>query len=333
MSEQKPLISVIVPVYNCEPYIEECVESILTQTYPNIEVVLVDDGSKDHSLEKINEIKSKHNNVIVLHQENKGASAARNTGVLAASGIYVGFVDGDDTIEQTMYETLYDELMAHPECTISMVNMHYEYQDGSFGKPIFHFSEGVISAHGQMRLLLMHEGSSSPCNILLPRDFFLQHPFRENISNEDFVFWAELLPSIEAICFKDQCLYNYFVHEGSMTHSGFTKGVHDMVDNTEIAQKIVSEYYPDLQEEMERFWLIQRMYYLQLIPFKGMKPENQHYMNVRNGIRSHQDWIKNNRFLTKKQRLYLKGFCMWTHGMRAVFYVHDSIHDRYKEKT
>lgn len=331
MKNDKPLISVIVPVYNCEPYIEKCVNSILAQTYPNIEVVLIDDGSKDHSLERINEIRSIHNNVIVLHQENKGASAARNAGARAASGTYVGFVDGDDTIEPSMYEILYHELTAHPECMISMVNMHYEYEDGSFGKPILRFKEGVITAHEQMRLLLMHEGSSSPCNILIPRDFFLEHPFSESISNEDFLFWVDLLPSIKAVCYKDLCLYNYYVHAGSMTHSGFTKGVHDMIDNTEEAQCIVSEYYPDLQEEMERFWLIQRMYYLQLIPMKDMNSSNIHYMNVVSGIRSHKEWIKNNRFLTKKQRVLLNGFCLWPKGMRFVFLVHDSVHDRYKE--
>lgn len=103
-----PLISVIVPVYNVEKYLRKCVDSILSQTYQNIEIILVDDGSKDNCSVICDEFAAKDARVRVIHKENGGLSDARNTGIDAAAGEYFGFVDGDDYINPEMYEKLYN---------------------------------------------------------------------------------------------------------------------------------------------------------------------------------------------------------------------------------
>lgn len=100
------LISVIVPVYNIAPYLPDCISSILRQSYTNIEVIAVDDGSTDdswHILEKLAEV---DNRLRVIHQENGGVTKARLTGIVSAQGEWIGFVDGDDVIEPDMYERL-----------------------------------------------------------------------------------------------------------------------------------------------------------------------------------------------------------------------------------
>ena len=102
----EPKVSVIVPVYNLEDYIERCVESIISQTYTNIEIILINDGSVDSSLEKCMEYAKKDNRIIVLDQKNKGVSAARNLGLDKATGKYVTFVDGDDCIHGKYIEIL-----------------------------------------------------------------------------------------------------------------------------------------------------------------------------------------------------------------------------------
>ena len=104
---EMPLISIVVPVYNVEDYLEECVESILAQTYPNIEVVLVDDGSTDGCPAICDRYAAENDRVKSVHRENGGLSAARNTGVKACSGDYVGFIDSDDYISPAFYEALY----------------------------------------------------------------------------------------------------------------------------------------------------------------------------------------------------------------------------------
>ncbi len=105
--EALPLISVIVPVYNVEDYLEDCINSILNQSYPNIEVVLVDDGSTDSCPSICDRYSAEHDCVKSIHRNNGGLSAARNTGVKASSGDYIGFIDSDDFISPVFYEALY----------------------------------------------------------------------------------------------------------------------------------------------------------------------------------------------------------------------------------
>lgn len=107
----KPLISVIVPVYNTEKYIKDCLNSILTQTYTNLEVIVIDDGSKDKSEEIIQEYIAKDNRVKYFKQENSGLSATRNKGMDIAQGEFISFIDSDDAINKYFYETLYDALI------------------------------------------------------------------------------------------------------------------------------------------------------------------------------------------------------------------------------
>lgn len=102
----KPLISVIVPVYNVEDYIEECIDSLIHQTYKNIEIILIDDGSTDSSGDICDKYASQHSNIVVLHKENGGLSSARNAGLDIAKGYYIGFVDSDDFVHPEMYEKL-----------------------------------------------------------------------------------------------------------------------------------------------------------------------------------------------------------------------------------
>lgn len=107
------LVSVIVPVYNNEKYLEECVNSILNQTYTNLEIILVNDGSKDNSGKLCDEFAKKDTRIRVIHKENGGAISARRTGCLEAKAKYVTFVDSDDWIEPDMYQYLMEELLTH----------------------------------------------------------------------------------------------------------------------------------------------------------------------------------------------------------------------------
>ena len=108
MKSFNPLISVIVPIYNTERYLKRCIDSILAQTLKNIELILVDDGSKDESPQLCDEYERIDERVKVIHKENEGVSAARNTGLAIAEGEYIGFVDADDYIDADMFESLYN---------------------------------------------------------------------------------------------------------------------------------------------------------------------------------------------------------------------------------
>ena len=104
------LVSVIIPAYNIEDYIGRCLDSIISQTYKNLEIIVVDDGSRDYTGEILDNYAKKDRRIKVIHKENGGVSSARNKGIEAAEGDYIGFIDGDDLIEPEMYKTLVDLL-------------------------------------------------------------------------------------------------------------------------------------------------------------------------------------------------------------------------------
>ncbi len=124
-----PLISVVVPVYNVEQYLEKCIDSILGQTYPNIELILVDDGSTDGSSEICDKYAFEHDNIKTIHRENGGLSAARNTGVKASNGDYVGFIDSDDYISSVFYESLYSAI-AQTGVSMAAMRRGVDFFDG-----------------------------------------------------------------------------------------------------------------------------------------------------------------------------------------------------------
>lgn len=110
---ENPLLSIIVPVYNVENYLKECIESILNQTETRMEIILINDGSKDNSLNICEEYKRKDPRIVLINQNRKGVSAARNTGLKKASGDYIGFVDSDDWILPDMYKNLLELTIEH----------------------------------------------------------------------------------------------------------------------------------------------------------------------------------------------------------------------------
>ena len=106
--DHEPLISVLVPVYNVEKYLNKCIESIINQTYKNLEIILIDDGSTDSSPKICDEYAQKDSRIKVIHKQNGGAASARNLGIDISSGNLLGFIDGDDFISPFMYGTLFE---------------------------------------------------------------------------------------------------------------------------------------------------------------------------------------------------------------------------------
>lgn len=155
---EKPLISVIVPVYKAEPYFDKCISSIANQTYTNMEIILVDDGSTDGSSELLDEIAGKDIRIKVVHKENGGVSSARNKGLELAHGEYISFVDSDDTLDPDMYETListaeqYNAAVAH--CSYSRLTDSNQRPVGGSGK--------IFVQTGTEAQMCRLKGNSSP---------------------------------------------------------------------------------------------------------------------------------------------------------------------------
>lgn len=217
------LISVIVPVYNVEKYLDKCLESLVNQTYRNLEILLIDDGSTDHSGEKCDAWVKKDTRIQVLHKKNEGVSEARNIGLEVAKGKYIGFVDSDDYIEKNMYEILCKEMQKNKAelvtCGANFIRNEEEIH------PInseMYTTEKVDKFQAIQRFYPLN-GSIWKC--LLVKERLKDIRFNTNLSiGEDLNFICQyLLNCKEACVFISAPFYNYVIRENSATTVNHSK--------------------------------------------------------------------------------------------------------------
>ena len=149
------LISVVVPVYNVEKYLERCVDSIIKQTYKNLDIILVDDGSQDNSGKICDKYKEKYNNIQVIHQKNQGLSIARNNGLAIAEGNYITFIDSDDWIKKDMIESLFNAMHKY-KADIASVAVYDVYDSGQVIKNVKYKNVKVLSREEALECFLFN---------------------------------------------------------------------------------------------------------------------------------------------------------------------------------
>ena len=209
------MISVIVPIYSVERYLHQCIDSILCQTYYDLEILLIDDGSPDKCGEICDEYAKSDNRIRVFHTRNNGLSAARNLGLRKAMGDYIGFVDSDDWIEPNMYETLLLQL-EKTGADISNCGAWKEYQKCRYDYNNF---EGFFVGIESIRALIFGQISTTPWNKLYTRHCWTNICFPENHTYEDrATFYKNLLKTHSISCVQDH-LYHYRMREGSIVHT------------------------------------------------------------------------------------------------------------------
>lgn len=230
-------ISVIVPVYNVEKYLRQCANSILAQTYKNIEVILVDDGSLDNSPQICNEIADADSRVRVIHKTNGGLSDARNVGLDAATGDYIIFVDSDDywkdsNVLKSLYNILEDNQF---KLDFINFNCNYYYQDDNRLRPWPKYPETVINGKTGKEIIvgLISHGlfPMSACMKLIQRDFLISNniKFIKGIVSEDIPWFLEILSKSRAFKFVNEYLYVYRKQvEGTISSSFSEKKYKDL---------------------------------------------------------------------------------------------------------
>ncbi len=316
------LISIIIPVYNMEKYLKRCVDSVLDQTYKNIEIILVDDGSSDLSPKICDEYEKKDNRVKVIHKKNGGLSAARNSGIKVASGEYIGFIDSDDFIDSDMYEMLYNG-MKKGDCSISNVNFRYYYDDGTTKKYFEEYENGCVYKYEQfLKDMLTRSCNISVCSKLFKKEIFEQVFFDENKLNEDFLFMLDLVKKKINIYSLNKTKYNYCVRKGSISRTSFSNALIDSVDNSLYALEYVREDYPHLEEAALYLCFYQRMSYLLTIPFEKMNSGNKHYSQVIRFIRENRFNILKNKYLSDKMKLSLLGISFFSKFINRLYKIY-----------
>ncbi len=211
-----PLISVIVPIYNVEPYLEKCINSILNQTYRNLEIILVDDGSPDNCGAICDAYLSSDQRIRVIHKQNGGLSDARNAGIDMASGEFIAFVDSDDTIMPEMMEKLYERIVIDRSdmalCGGKRVN-----QDGELLSECF-LPDNVLTGFDALRQSYKNNGVlyTMACNKLIKRQLFQNIRFPIGKYNEDEFTLYRVIDRCRQISILSETLYVYYQRSNSI---------------------------------------------------------------------------------------------------------------------
>lgn len=215
-----PLISLIIPCYNAEQTLERCLNSVVQQSYNNLEIIIVDDGSTDGTSKIYEDFQSKDERIVVFRQENSGVSKARNKGIKAAKGEYICFVDSDDWVEKNYCTELY-HLLVTENADIAIVEASYEDEDGNviFNKPIS--DEKVFDGKRALALLLEDKViQSHPWGKLYKAVFLKNISFPENLKCfEDYSTLFKIFDKAVKVVKSNNELYHYIQHEKSLSHN------------------------------------------------------------------------------------------------------------------
>ncbi|RZK26228.1 MAG: glycosyltransferase, partial [Flavobacterium sp.] len=215
-----PQLSIVIPVYNKGEFIGACINSIITQTFTDFELILVNDGSTDDSAEICNAWNLKDKRIKVVHQSNAGVSAARNKGISMASGTYIGFADGDDILEPDMYEILLSNANVYNAdisvCGVKKIFPHKVERYYGTGKvKTYNRSEGLIG-------LLRKEFLRSVYDKVYKANIAKSVQFEGSI-NEDIFYNYLIFNKSNRTVFDDTIKYNYIIRDNSVSMTGFSK--------------------------------------------------------------------------------------------------------------
>lgn len=221
------MISVIIPVYNAEKWLNRCIDSVLAQTLSDWELILIDDGSTDNSPTICDQAASSDERIRVIHQENQGASLARRNGIAEAKGEYISFVDSDDQIERNYLETLYHALIGKKvRVSACNINRHHEGEE-------FCISSGECEFLDERQLLerfFKYEFWGFPGK-LYHKSVFDDVTFPPHTINEDYMVMAQIFHFEKEIAYTSTPLYHYMLHEGSLSNTTLSRRMFDEYHN------------------------------------------------------------------------------------------------------
>lgn len=306
--EQTPLISVIVPVYNVAAYLSRCVESIRAQSYENLEILLVDDGSNDDSGRICEEYAEKDARIRVIHKENGGLSSARNVGLDVSSGQYIGFVDSDDWIEPEMYTEML--LMMKKQEAHLVCAGRYDVDGGTGEKTVGLCPQRLECVSGEElagRIFLWDHCDSSACDKLYHRELFDGIRYPEGKTCEDVPVTYRLALKARCAVLCDRPFYNYYHRSGSISKgAGITEKTFHYSQHTALILEDIRKNHPKIAPQAE-FLRVHSLYHI-LLRLDHAAPDIRktyrgEYRKARAELAKHWKFILTCPWLTKQQRV------------------------------
>ncbi|MFV0306039.1 MAG: glycosyltransferase family 2 protein [Moheibacter sp.] len=274
MAVSIPKISIIVPVYNTGKYLEKCLDSLVNQTFSELEIIVVNDGSTDDSQNIIEEYSAKYQNIKSFEKTNGGLSDTRNYGLDKALGEFIGFVDSDDYVDTIMFEKMYNKAIEHQAdivlCDLEKVNEKGESFRELPQSP--QLSNKIILKED---LTLFGEMACFACNKLFKKTLFTDLRFKKGIHFEDIELIPQLVLKSNIIAKINQPFYKYFERQNSITKTHTKKGLDMFVAIESVKKAFLESKYKNNKVELERFLILQGYYsymaYVAYVKDKSLK--------------------------------------------------------------
>lgn len=276
---EEELISVIVPVYNVEKYLNRCVDSIVNQTYKNLEIILVDDGSLDNCGKMCDEYAEKDSRIKVIHKQNGGLSDARNVGTSAAKGKYLTYIDSDDFVTKDYCEFLYNNIKKS-EADISICKHYIMFEDGSKINTGTSKKYLMNKEEAFMKLLYSDDLDVSAWAKLYKRDIMENIFFPKDRLYEDSATTYKLIDKCKRIVFESEPKYIYAVRKNSITTNCFNKKKMDLILSTNEMCDYIEKEFPKLNEACARRKMYAYLSTLGQFATCETKEENQKYLKI-----------------------------------------------------
>lgn len=277
------LLSVVIPVYNVDQYLDRCIESVVEQTFRNLEIILVDDGSTDNSGYKCDLWAKKDDRIIVIHKQNGGLSSARNAGIEAARGDYLAFVDSDDFIEKDMYKCLITATLNYGKdiaCCGRFIDIW-----GEKTKEAFVLDEvRVFSTKESIReVLLLKTVDVAAWDKIYKKSLFQKIRYPVGKISEDAAVIFQIIHASNGIVHTGKPFYHYIYRKGSISKSSYDHKKYDVYMNCTRTEKFIAKNYQYLNRECRIYCcnmvigLLESMYENR----KNFKSYNQDYKKYR----------------------------------------------------
>lgn len=277
----KPEISVIVPVYRVEQYLDQCIESVCDQTYTNWELILVDDGSTDNSGRIMDRYAKQEPRIHAFHRPNGGVCAARNFGIQQAKGDYLTFLDADDWIDKDYLLTMWDL-----HCSAKAEIVGTGYRENLNGRKFYTFPQPVVMTGKQaVGKMLRQEGlDSQPWGKLYPASLWQQVRFPEAALGEDVNLTYRLLEKVEQVALTGKAQYHYRKRPDSATSARPSEKIMSYTREAKLAYDDIVERYPEYQAQAMDFYLKAVVYnYLVLSRTTGLSDSLFSYLKMLRG--------------------------------------------------
>ncbi len=306
---KRPLVSVIVPVYNVGEYLAASLESLASQTYQNLEMIFIDDGSTDGSGDALDDFVKKYKKAIVIHQENKGLSAARNVGLEKMTGDYVCFLDSDDFLADDAIECMVETMRKH-EVDLVVCAHAERKEDGSLND--FNggaLASGLYDVEEISGNFLNEKGSNlQVIGRLYPKKFFDKVRFPVGEVYEDVAVFAQLLLQCKTkVAFIAEPKYYYNLRANSITHASYNPRKNILIKHTDEMCDLFDKRFPKLTNFTHLRRLHARFSILRMVSQVKKKSSKEKILisGLRSYILKHAGWILQNPEATRRDKIAL----------------------------